>query len=329
MGDTDGLKPGPRDHLVTRALERLLQTLDPEVREDAALDPAEGPERLDSSRNGRDRAAAGGRRECGRAGGPAQRSAAADRVRRGGLGSDRGRRAGEGPVRDQAALKPGPSGRPAAVAGDAIQPERPPGQRRGSAEHRLRAEGRAGDRRLRRSDLRVCDLVGRHATSATRSRPSSLAAAGCGSITTTYMGATEKRAVDELFSLGAEIRVAFDARTTKLHAKAWLLERDSGLTTAFVGSSNLSHTALFDGLEWNVRLVVDGRGTRHRARPDDVREPLGLRALRALRPRRERRRACACTCGVRPAVAGGILDDLVRATSTCGRIRISSGCSTR
>ena len=73
-------------------------------------------------------------------------------------------------------------------------------------------------------------------------------------ITTTYMGATEKRAVDELVALGAEVRVAFDARTTKLHAKAWLLERASGLTTAFVGSSNLSHTALFDGLEWNVRL---------------------------------------------------------------------------
>ena len=73
-------------------------------------------------------------------------------------------------------------------------------------------------------------------------------------ITTTYMGATEKRAVDELVALGADVRVAFDARTTKLHAKAWLLERASGLTTAFVGSSNLSHTALFDGLEWNVRL---------------------------------------------------------------------------
>ncbi len=73
-------------------------------------------------------------------------------------------------------------------------------------------------------------------------------------ITTTYMGATEKRAVDELVGLGADVRVAFDARTTKLHAKAWLLQRSSGLSTAFVGSSNLSHTALFDGLEWNVRL---------------------------------------------------------------------------
>jgi len=38
-------------------------------------------------------------------------------------------------------------------------------------------------------------------------------------ITTTYMGATEQRAVDELVALGAEVRVAFDARTTKLHAK--------------------------------------------------------------------------------------------------------------
>lgn len=73
-------------------------------------------------------------------------------------------------------------------------------------------------------------------------------------ITTTYMGATEKRAVDELVALGAQVRVAFDARTTKLHAKAWLMHRESGLNTAFVGSSNLSHTALFDGLEWNVRL---------------------------------------------------------------------------
>lgn len=73
-------------------------------------------------------------------------------------------------------------------------------------------------------------------------------------ITTTYMGATEKAAVDALTEIGAQVKVALDARTTKLHAKAWVLERASGLTTAFVGSSNLSHTALFDGLEWNVRL---------------------------------------------------------------------------
>ena len=74
-------------------------------------------------------------------------------------------------------------------------------------------------------------------------------------ITTTYMSATEPKALRELQELGAEVRVAFDAERTKLHAKAWVLHRPRGLTTAFVGSSNLSRTAMHAGLEWNVRLA--------------------------------------------------------------------------
>lgn len=74
-------------------------------------------------------------------------------------------------------------------------------------------------------------------------------------ITTAYMGATEPKALNALVELGAEVEVAFDARITKLHAKSWMLERPGGLSTAFIGSSNLSHTALHDGLEWNVRLA--------------------------------------------------------------------------
>ncbi|WP_231974016.1 DEAD/DEAH box helicase family protein [Pseudonocardia sp. HH130630-07] len=74
-------------------------------------------------------------------------------------------------------------------------------------------------------------------------------------ITTTYMGATEQRAVDQLVRRhGAEIKISYASATTRLHAKAWLFRRDSGFTTAFVGSSNLSRSALVDGLEWNVRL---------------------------------------------------------------------------
>ena len=73
-------------------------------------------------------------------------------------------------------------------------------------------------------------------------------------ITTTYVGATERRAVDELVRRGAEVKVSYETRTTRLHAKAWLFRRNSGWDTGYVGSSNLSRSALVDGLEWNVRL---------------------------------------------------------------------------
>jgi len=73
-------------------------------------------------------------------------------------------------------------------------------------------------------------------------------------ITTTYMGTTQQRALDLLRELGAEIRVSYDSRITRLHAKAWMFERTTGFSTAYIGSSNLSHSALHDGLEWNVRI---------------------------------------------------------------------------
>lgn len=78
-------------------------------------------------------------------------------------------------------------------------------------------------------------------------------------ITTTYMGATERKALDRLIQeFDAEVRVQYDAQRTRLHAKAWMFRRATGFDTAYVGSSNLSRAALLDGVEWNVRLAQAG-----------------------------------------------------------------------
>lgn len=79
-------------------------------------------------------------------------------------------------------------------------------------------------------------------------------------LTTTYTGATEIRALDELAGLpGCEIRVSLDGRRTRLHAKAWLFQRRSGFGSAYVGSANLSGAALMGGLEWTVKFTERGQ----------------------------------------------------------------------
>lgn len=76
-------------------------------------------------------------------------------------------------------------------------------------------------------------------------------------LTTTFTGTTEVAALDALARLpGAEVKVSYDTRRTRLHAKAWLFHRASGLTTAYVGSANLTATALGAGQEWMVKLAA-------------------------------------------------------------------------
>src|SRR3954452_17953807 len=243
--------PGPRDHLVTRSIEQELSGLDSAVRDEQPLDPAEAPDRL--ARHAMEQL----RRELrGDDSADDQAARLNDALQQ--FSPDDGRDADVAlPARVLLGIKR------RSPMGDVVPLPPPPATPLSQSDLLVNGEGQPNVGSELRAELAsadsvdlICAFVIWSGVRHLRDALADLIARGgrIRAITTTYMGATEKRAVDELVALGAEVRVAFDARTTKLHAKAWLLERGSGLATAFVGSSNLSHTALFDGLEWNVRL---------------------------------------------------------------------------
>ncbi len=78
-------------------------------------------------------------------------------------------------------------------------------------------------------------------------------------MTTTYMGATDPKAVRMIFQLreigNVEIRASFNTRQERLHAKSYIFTRKTNFDTAYIGSSNISRSALTKGLEWNMRVT--------------------------------------------------------------------------
>lgn len=247
------MKPGPRDHLVTEALAGELSDVDALLVQREALDGAEAPSRL--SRH----LATTIERALRAADDPGAQAALVNELLA---------RAVPAETADHVAIPPElwtGLRRPPERLGGSPTTIASPSVPLSASDLLVNAEGQPNIGSELRLELESADSVGllcafviwsgvvrlRNAIRGVVERGGRVRV-----ITTTYMGATQRPAVDELVRLGAEVKVAFDARITKLHAKAWLLERESGLTTAFIGSSNLSHTALFDGLEWNVRLSV-------------------------------------------------------------------------
>src|SRR5690606_37422783 len=75
-------------------------------------------------------------------------------------------------------------------------------------------------------------------------------------ITGDCQGVTEPQALLRLLDLQGDVQVRiFESQGVSFHPKSYVVRARDGAGTAFVGSSNLSDSALRRGSEWNYRVV--------------------------------------------------------------------------
>jgi superfamily II DNA or RNA helicase/HKD family nuclease len=80
-------------------------------------------------------------------------------------------------------------------------------------------------------------------------------------LSTSYMGASDPDALEHLARLpNVSVRMSYDVAATRMHAKAYHFIRHSGYSSAYIGSANMSHAAMTQGLEWTVKVTSQDMG---------------------------------------------------------------------
>ncbi|WP_024352066.1 DUF3427 domain-containing protein [Aurantimonas coralicida] len=78
-----------------------------------------------------------------------------------------------------------------------------------------------------------------------------------------YLDVTEPEALHSLMDLNGDVeRHVYETAKSSFHPKGWVFRAEDGSGRAIVGSSNLSRTALREGIEWNLATEPNGNGWR-------------------------------------------------------------------